>query len=238
MERQAEAMWRGGPVFLQAEHARLTTDSVLLADFARVSGSMRGADLGCASGVLMLLLLCRESGIMMTGMEVSPEAAALAGDNLRLNAMEDRADILCGDFRVTAKTLKAGSFDFIITNPPYFEAGRGAVSPDRDRAAARTELNCSLKDVFAAASRLCRSGGRFFLCYRPDGLNRLFTESLAHRMQPKRLRFVHHSPGKDAALVLVECRKDGNPGLTVGAPLILFTEEGRETEEYRRIYHR
>lgn len=238
MKRQPEEMWPGGPLFLQSEQARLTTDSVLLADFAGVNGRMRGADLGCASGALMLLLLRREPGITMTGLELSPEAAALAGENLCLNALEARAEVICGDFRETSGTLRAGSFDFVIANPPYFEPQRGAVSPEEGRANARTELSCSLNEVCTAASRLCRSGGYFFLCYRPERLNRLLAELAAHRMEAKRLRFVHHRPGKDAGLVLVECRKDGNPGLKVGAPLVLFTEDGQETEEYRRIYHR
>ena len=41
-----------------------------------------------------------------------------------------------------------------------------------------------------------------------------------------------------ANLVLIEARKDGNPGLRIEKPLILFDENGRETDEYRMIYHR
>jgi tRNA1(Val) A37 N6-methylase TrmN6 len=57
-------------------------------------------------------------------------------------------------------------------------------------------------------------------------------------LEPKRLRFVHHRQDKDSGLVLVEGRKNGNPGLKVEAPLVLSDAEGRETAEYRRIYHR
>ena len=42
-------LWPGGPVFAQAEHVRLSTDCVLLADFVRAERARRGIDLGCAS---------------------------------------------------------------------------------------------------------------------------------------------------------------------------------------------
>ena len=238
MQRKPEKLWEAGPLFYQAENIRLTTDAVLLADFARVNGKSRGADLGCASGALMLLLLWRESELGMTGLEISPDAAALAEENMRLNGLEERSAVACGDFRETVKAMEPGSFDFVISNPPYYEPARGEVSPKCGRAAARAELSCSLGDVCVAASRLCCSGGKVFFSYRPDGLNRLFAEMTQVRLEPKRLRFVHHRQEKDAGLVLVEGRKDGNPGLKAEAPLILFTGNGDESAEYQRINHR
>ncbi|MBO7373766.1 MAG: methyltransferase [Oscillospiraceae bacterium] len=238
MKMEPEQLWPGGPLFVQDDQIRLTTDTVLLADFARTSAGGRGADLGCASGALMLLLLWESPSIMMTGLELSEHAAALAEENMERNGFAEKALIVPGDLRETAKRFQSGSFDFVISNPPYFEPERCLQSPQAERAAARAELSCSLEDICAAAARLCRSGGRVFLCYRPEGLNRLMQTMTRHRLEPKRMRLVHHRPGKEAMLVLVEGRKDGNPGLRAGAPLILYAEKGQETDEYRRIYHR
>ena len=58
------------------------------------------------------------------------------------------------------------------------------------------------------------------------------------RLEPKRLRFVHHSPRHAAFLILCEGRKDGRPGLAVEPPLFLHGEAGEESEEYRQICHR
>ena len=135
------------------------------------------------------------------------------------------------------RDLVAGGYDFVISNPPYFESGRGVLAPENSRAAARAELSCSLEDVCSAAARLCRSGGKVFFSYRPEGLNRLMAEMTKARLEPKRLRFVHHRQEKEASLVLVEGRKDGNPGLKVEAPLVLFADNGEESAEYKRIYH-
>ena len=217
---------------------RLTTDSVLLADYAAVRSGEKGVDLGCGSGLLMLLLLRRESGLRMTGLEIQPEALRLAEENLRINSLRERAELLCGDLRETVKRLPNGGFDFVISNPPYFPPEGGRMPPDAARETARGETALKLPELCAAASRLCRSGGRIFLCHRPERLVSLLQEMRAHHLEPKRIRFVHHHLHAPASLLLVEGRKDGKPGLSVEAPFLIRGEDGAETEEYRRICHR
>lgn len=231
-------LWPGGPLFQDAAPMRLTTDSVLLADFAAVRGGEKGADLGCGSGLLMLLLLRRESDLHMAGLEIQPEALRLAEENLRINGLLERAELVCGDLRETVKRLPNGGFDFVISNPPYFPPESGRMPPDGARETARGETALKLPELCAAASRLCRSGGRIFLCHRPERLVSLLQEMRAHHLEPKRVRFVHHDLHAPASLLLLEGRKDGKPGLSVEAPFLIRGEDGAETEEYRRICHR
>ena len=87
-------LWPGGPRFAQAETMRLSTDSVLLADFARLRGGEKGIDLGCASGAIALLLLTREPRLHMTGLELDAEAAELARENMRVNALTERSQLV------------------------------------------------------------------------------------------------------------------------------------------------
>jgi len=237
-KEKPERLWAEGPVFLQAETAKLTTDTVVLADFAEIGRAERGADLGCASGALMLLLLWREEKLQMTGIELQEDAAKLAIENLRLNGLEKLGEILRGDLREDFPALLNGSFNFVIANPPYFTKAGGLMPPEEGRAAARGETRCTLEELCGKAARLCKSGGKVFLSYRPERLNELMRQCGRVHLEPKRLRFVHHRPSAEASIVLLEARKDGKPGLRVEAPLILHDEEGNETEEYRRIYHR
>ena len=153
-------LWEGGPRYRSDEQMPLTTDAVLLADFTRTRTGERGADLGCGSGILMLLLLWREKELRMTGLELRREACAFARENIERNGLGDRAEVMQGDLRETVKRLPNGGFDFVISNPPYYGTGQGKLPADRDRAAATAETALSLPEVCRAASRLCRSGGR------------------------------------------------------------------------------
>ena len=232
------ALWPGGPLFLQAPHFRLGTDSVLLADFVNPAGAKRGIDLGCASGIAMLLLLTRSKGLSMTGLEIVPEAAALARENMALNGLAARGAIVTGDIRAHRSLFRAGSFDLAVCNPPYFPQGSGALPQDADRAAARRERLCTLPELCAAAAFLLRSGGRACFVHRPARLSELFVSLTLAGLEPKRLRPVCRDAGSAPSLVLVEARRGGRPGLAIEAALLLQNPDGTESAEYRRIYHR
>lgn len=230
-------LWPDGPLFRQAGHFRLSTDSILLADFIRPGSASRGIDLGCGSGILALLLLTRSEKLDMTGLELLPEAAALCGENFAANGLDARGHALCGDLRRFRELFPAGSFDLAASNPPYFPVSAGLVSPDPGRAAARSELTCSLEELCEAAAWLLRSGGSFSLVYKPQRLSELFCCLSAHGLEPKRLRLVCDRAESAPSLALVESRRGGRAGLTVEPCLILQEEGGGPSPEQRRIYH-
>lgn len=236
--KEFHELWPGGPVFASAEHAPLCTDSVLLADFVPADGTLRGIDLGCGGGILSLLLLARTKTLHMTGLELLPEAAALAGENLERNGLRERGSMLAGDIREIRRSLPAGSFDLAVSNPPYFPLGSGELSPDPARAAARGETSCTLEELCAAAAWLLRSGGRFCLVYRPERLAELFCRMSAAGLEPKRLRLVCARPESAPSLALVEGRRGGKTGLRIEPALILSDGRGGESPEVKRIYHR
>ena len=145
---------------------------------------------------------------------------------------EARAGALTWDpFRATNRLQ-------ITNNPPYFAEGSGLPAPEEGRAAARGESRCTLEDLCTRAAGFCRSGGKAFLSYRPERLCELLRQCADVRLEPKRLRLVHHRPSAEASILLLEARKDGKPGLRIEPPLILHDDAGNETEEYKRIYHR
>ncbi len=231
-------LWQNGPRFAQSEHFRLGTDSVLLADFVNAGKRTKGIDLGCGSGILPLLLLTKNEKLHITGLEINPHAAAFAEANLRENGLEERGRIIVGDIRSHRELFASGEFDLVVSNPPYFAEGSGAVSPRHDRAAARGELLCTLEDIVCAASYLCRTGGAFFMVHRAERLTDALCLLRQHGLEPKRLRTVSHSAEKEPSLVLIEARRGGSAGIKLMPPLFIRNSDGSETEEILRIYHR
>ena len=296
---EPEILWPGGPRFIQAKHFRLGTDCVLLADFVNTAGAQRGIELGCASGAAMLLLLERSPRLHMTGLEIVPGAASLARENMALNDLTERGEIITGDIRDHRALFRTGSFDLLVCNPPYFPQGSGALPQNADRAAARSELLCTLPELCAAAAFLLQTGGRASFVHRPERLSELLVcnppyfpqgsgalpqdadraaarsellctlpelcaaaafllrtggrASFVHRperlsgllvsltaagLEPKRLRLVCRDSQAAPSLVLVEARRGGKPGLTLEPSLYLQNPDGSESDEYKHIYHR
>jgi release factor glutamine methyltransferase len=88
-----------------------------LAAFEAPAGIRRVLDLGTGTGALLLAVLSECSGATGVGVDLSPDAAALAARNAAANGLAERAAFLCGDW---AEAI-AGRFDLILSNPPYVE---------------------------------------------------------------------------------------------------------------------
>ena len=216
---------------------RLSTDSMVLADFIRVPANSRVLDLGCGCGALDLLLLGREDRLQITGVELQAEAAETAAENLRSSGFSDRFSVISSDLRAHRSFLSANSFDAVISNPPYYPPSSGQTSAEPALAIARSELYCTLPDLCRCASYALRFGGSFTLVHKPERLADLICALRAEKLEPKRIRFVRHHAESPVSLVLLEARLGGRPGLQYEPDLVLFHPDGQETEAYRRIYH-
>ncbi|RKK01970.1 peptide chain release factor N(5)-glutamine methyltransferase [Pseudoroseomonas wenyumeiae] len=78
----------------------------------------RVLDLGTGTGCLLLAVLSEHPAAFGIGVDLSPEAAALAAANARRNGLEERATFLAGSW---AESL-LGGFDLVLSNPPYIES--------------------------------------------------------------------------------------------------------------------
>lgn len=197
----------------------LGMDSMLLAEFATVHAGDRVYDLGCGSGALLLLLFLRQPQLTAQGIELQPEDAALAKDNLMRNGLSACASIVEGDLRSLPQTQPPGQWDLVISNPPYFAPDKGRNSSNARRAAARTGTFCAPADICRTAAHLLRPRGRFSLVLRPERLEEWILALHATGLAPKRLRCVHHTPTHPPSMILLESVRQGKTGLSFLAPL-------------------
>lgn len=216
---------------------RVSTDSMVLADFCRIRPGSRVLDLGCGCGTLGLLLLGADGTLHVCGIELQETAARQARENAEESGLSDRLSVVCGDLRQTHSEIAPGSFDCVLSNPPYYPPESGYLHTQESLSAARSEICCPFDALCTAAARALRWGGRFFLVHKPERLVDLMTGLRAARLEPKRIRFVRHRAGSSINLVLIESRLGGRPGLQYEPDLLLYTQSGELTAEGRRIYH-
>jgi release factor glutamine methyltransferase len=75
-------------------------------------------DLGTGTGALLLALLSELPAASGVGVDLKPEAAALAARNAARLGLADRAWFLAGDWAAAL----SGRFDLLLCNPPYIES--------------------------------------------------------------------------------------------------------------------
>lgn len=205
---------------------RHSMDALLLAHFATPRPTDRILDLGCGNGAIALLLAHRHQRVRVVGLEIQPSLASRAQRGVQLNGLEDRVEILEGDLRRIEAVLSPAGFDLVLCNPPYREVGRGRLNPDPETRQAKHELSATLPEVIAAIRYTLAPKGRACLIYHSSRLADLLTRLRAERLEPKVLWPVHSFPGADAELVLVEARREGQPGLRILSPLFVYQARG------------
>lgn len=215
---------------------KFTVDPILLAGFARIRPRASVLDLGTGAGVIPLWLTGYRGIERVTGLEIQPEVAALARENIKLNGLEERIQILTGDLRTPPPVLAAGSFDWVLSNPPYWPATTHLLPEEPALAQAKFELTCTLRDVVAAAAHFCRDGGRVGLIHLPERLTDLLSTLRHFKLEPKRLCLVQPKPGVRPHRVLVEAQKLARPGLKVLAPFPIQGADGNFSPEMVQVY--
>ena len=210
----------------------LSTDSMVLSHFARLPKNATVLDLGSGCGTLGLLLCSRDPGCRVTGVELTPQAHAMALENIRRNGLEDRMSSICADLKSVSERFSPGQFACCISNPPYFSGGAAS----RTLPLARQEEACTPEDLFRAAAWAIKFGGDFFLVHKPERLAELIAVGSAHKLEAKRLCLLRHREGAPVNLILLHFRKGAKPGLS-WEEIILHNSDGSPTDDYRRIYH-
>ncbi len=85
--------------------------------------SGRVVDLGTGSGALLLALLASRAGWQGVGVDASAPALAVAAGNAAALGMAERSQWLNRDWHAPGWAEGLGTFDLVLCNPPYVEAG-------------------------------------------------------------------------------------------------------------------
>ena len=226
-------LWAGGPRYEDDPAFKITTDSVLLADFAGGRPFARCMDLGCGGGLLSVILHDEEPEAVFDSLDIRPEAVEHCRKNYRLNNI--RGGCACVDMRDHRAMGPAAQYDLVVCNPPYFYGGKP--SPDPDRALARGG-SLSPAQFCGAASYLLKKGGEVCVVHKPEYLTDIFAAMRLADIEPKRLRLVAHKADSAPSLVLISGRRGGRPGLAAMPLLILANADGSPSAEIREIYRK
>lgn len=211
-------------------------DAVLLAHFARLRPRDRVADLGTGTGILPLLLSLAEPTAHLVGLEWQADMADMACRSVKMNGLEDRVEIMTDDLRNAPQKLGHECMNGVICNPPYGKRGASLISETDTHALARHESDCVLQDILHTASALLRNQGRLWMVFPAPRALELLDGLRQQRLEPKRIRMVCAKATKAPYLLLIEAVKNAKPMLHWLAPLVVYHENGSETEELKSIY--
>ena len=207
---------------------RFSVDAILLSQFIKIHKDERVMDLGTGCGILPLLLSHTTKAHSFIGVEIQKKLADCAKKNVILNHLENRISIIKQDFRGLRNTFSPGSFDVVLSNPPYRKYRTGRINPSVEKAIARHEIKGTLGDLISIASYLLPPKGRCYLIFPALRTVDLLVALRGAKLEPKRLQFVHPRIAEEAKFILIESVKDSGAELKIMDPLILHEADRAE----------
>ena len=235
-ERIDDLQRNGYRIIQNPERFCFGMDAVLLAGFASAAKGERLLDLGTGTGILPLLMEARTEIPHLFGLEIQKESADMARRSVKLNALEEKIEIITGDIKEADRLFEAASFDVISCNPPYMIGQHGLQNAEYSKTVARHEVCCTFRDIAEMTAKLLKPGGHFYLVHRPFRLAEILVTLSSCRLEPKRMQLVYPFVDKEPNMVLIEAIRGAKPRMTVEKPLIVYRSPGEYMPEIYDIY--
>ena len=209
----------------QKEMLTFGTDAYLLYAYLRRKVNGKAVELGAGSGVISLLAASAGKFSHITAIEVQPAQAEICANNTLSNGLSEKIHTVCANVKDLTPSMIGGEVDAVFANPPYMTVGSGKANLSDAKYIARHEVLGTVADFAAAASRVLKFGGSYYVVWRPDRLPALLSALTNAGLAPKRMTAVHGDANSAPSLILIEAKKGGAPdGFFLTKPLILHED--------------
>lgn len=219
------------------EMFNFSLDSVLLPNFVILNKNISNIlDIGTGNAPIPLILSTKTAA-NITGVEIQKEVYDQAVQSVQINNLENRIKIINSDIKEIYENFDTESFDVITCNPPFFEVTEESnLNKNEYKTIARHEIHLNLDDVFKISKKLLKNNGVIAMVHRPERLVQIIETMKKYNIEPKRIRFVYPKRNKEANILLIEGRKNGNSGIKILPPLYSHEEDGNYTKEVQKYF--
>jgi tRNA1Val (adenine37-N6)-methyltransferase len=183
---------------------KVGTDGVLLGAWADIDDAATILDIGTGSGLIAIMLAQRSNGAAVHGIEIDEASCEQAVENMQACPWADRLSAFHSPVQ-GFKPEQLGTYDLIVSNPPFFTGGNLSYSEDRNTV--RHTVKLSHQDLLSAVRRLLSEKGKFCLILPYiEGLR--FCELAAtYHLYCNRMTEVHPKAGKPIERLLLQLEK-------------------------------
>ena len=220
-------------LFHTCSSMKVGVDGVLIGAWGAIEGS-RGLDVGCGCGLIGMMAAQRHKDCTIEMIDIDLESIKEAKSNILRSDWNDRvsadvADII--DF--TAQKNNHEKYDFIISNPPFFNSGLCVFKSAREKA--RHEGSLSPSNLITFAGLLLKPGGTLSMITTTEILN--FAD-VSPSIKLSRICYVADRPGRTPKRIMTTFKKsafDVCPQNLEVENLFIRDTDGEYSEPYRRL---
>lgn len=226
----------GGRVRLRqpAEGYRAAIDPVFLAAAVPAHDGQTVLDAGVGVGAAALCVASRVPGCRVVGIEVQPALATLARENVALNGLQGRIDVLTGSLAAPPPRLAPGSYHHVMTNPPFLGADQAMPPPHAGKAVAHVEGEVDLAQWMRFCLNMLRPKGTLTVVHRADRLDELLS-ALRGKAGEVAIFPLWPKAGRAAKRIILRARKGVAAPLEILPGMVLHEEDGNYTAAAKAV---
>lgn len=207
---------------------KIGTDSVLLGAIANFPKDGTILDIGTGTGILAIMAAQKADNALITGVEINGDAFADAVANAEATRWKERIRMVNGDIKAFEPGHK---FDFIISNPPYYEKLK--MTDDEGKNMARHDITLSYADLMSSANRLLEDDGRCMVIVPTDFEDNIVSEASNKGLYLTRKVSIITKAGKQAKRTIIELRR--TVGSILSEEITIRDNNGEYTEGYKEL---
>lgn len=226
-ERIEDLQCRGLKIIQNKNYYTFTSDSVILANFAKLKSNDVCVEIGTGCGVISILLSAKNNFKKIFAFELQEEMALLAKKNVKLNDLGEKIEIINENIVNFNKFLPKNSVDCVVSNPPYMHSDGKNKNTIRDTA--RHDKTLPIDMLCNLTSQMLKDGGKFYLVYSANRSAELIYNLIKNSLEPKRMFFTQNGKGS-VKLIVIEAVKNGKHEVKVLPELVTNEEDGRYLE--------
>lgn len=212
-------------------------DSVLLPNFVTLNPNTKMILDLCSGNLPIPLILSTKTNANIYAVELQQEIYDLAKETLKINNLENRITLYNDNAKNMTNKFETDTFDLITCNPPYFKySDTNLINDNIIKSIARHEIEINIEDIIKISKKLLKNGGSLSIVHRTERLIEIIELMRKNNIEPKRIRFIYPKENTESNLILIDGKKNGNPGLKILPPLVVHNNDGSYTEEVLKMF--
>lgn len=213
---------------------KIGTDGVLLGAWASIPKHTQSIlDIGAGTGILALMMAQRSPALTIDAVETDANAYEQCVDNFEDSPWNDRLFCYHADFIEFVDEMEDEEYDFILSNPPFFDSFSKDDSVRNSRQMARFTDSLSLEELAEGVDFLLSDNGQFVVILPYNRKDEFISLAGEFQLYPIRITDVRGNPETAFKRSLLQFSRERGPVST--SELVIEIGRHEYTEEYKEL---
>lgn len=218
------------------------TDSMLLGAWAKPPAGGKILDIGTGTGILALMLAQRTDA-EIDAIEIEENAFRQATENVHNSSWNKQIHIFHCSLQDFCKTGEA-AYDYIISNPPFFEAPNTEKGRNRQNTFSAARANARFADylthteLLAGVKKLLKKNGKFILILPSQEALKFRQKAAETGFHLQKILYIKSKPAQPEVRVIMEFGFEDLPPSE--EEFTIYNPDGSYTDQYKELtvnYH-